>query len=80
MAISSAQCRGARGMLNWTRADLAEASGVSPRALADFEADNRHPIRSTLAAIQRALEDAGIEFTNGDQPGVRLRRIRSQKR
>jgi len=24
-------------------------------------------------AIQRALESAGVEFTNGDQPGVRLR-------
>ncbi len=26
-----------------------------------------------LAAIQRVLEEAGAEFTNGDQPGVRLR-------
>jgi hypothetical protein len=24
--------------------------------------------------MQRALEDAGVEFTNGDQPGVRMRR------
>jgi CTP:molybdopterin cytidylyltransferase MocA len=27
---------------------------------------------STVAALKRALETAGIEFTNGDQPGVRL--------
>jgi hypothetical protein len=27
----------------------------------------------TLAAIRRALERAGVEFTNGDAPGVRLR-------
>jgi hypothetical protein len=26
----------------------------------------------TIEALQRALEAAGIEFTNGDQPGVRL--------
>ncbi len=72
MTISSEQCRGARAMLNMNRATLAAASGVSARAIADFEADNRKPIRATMAALQRALEDAGIEFTNGDQPGVRL--------
>jgi hypothetical protein len=26
----------------------------------------------TVDALQRALEAAGIEFTNGEQPGVRL--------
>jgi hypothetical protein len=26
----------------------------------------------TIDSLQRALEAAGIEFTNGDQPGVRL--------
>jgi hypothetical protein len=28
----------------------------------------------TIEALQRALEAAGVEFTNGDQPGVRLTR------
>ena len=28
--------------------------------------------QSTMERLQRALEAAGIEFTNGDQPGVRL--------
>ena len=32
--------------------------------------DGEH--RTTIDALQRALEAAGIEFTNGDQPGVRL--------
>ena len=27
-----------------------------------------------LAAIRAALVAAGVEFTNGDQPGVRLRK------
>ena len=26
----------------------------------------------TIEAIRRALEAAGVEFTNGEQPGVRL--------
>jgi hypothetical protein len=34
----------------------------------------------TIAAIVRALEDAGVEFTNGDQAGVRFARSRSAKR
>jgi transcriptional regulator with XRE-family HTH domain len=55
-----------------TRAQLAEACGVSARAIADFEADKRQPIKATLAAIQRALEDAGVEFSDGGQPGIRL--------
>ena len=28
--------------------------------------------QSTMDRLQRALEAAGVEFTNGDQPGVRL--------
>ena len=28
--------------------------------------------QSTMDALQGALEAAGVEFTNGDQPGVRL--------
>jgi hypothetical protein len=27
---------------------------------------------ATLAAIKKALEKAGVEFTNGKRPGVRL--------
>ena len=32
------------------------------------------PGTNNLAAIRAALEAAGVEFTNGDQPGVRLRK------
>jgi hypothetical protein len=34
----------------------------------------RVPNRNNLAAIQRVLEEAGVEFTNGDAPCVRLRK------
>ena len=30
--------------------------------------------RVTTGAIRAALEAGGVEFTNGDQPGVRLRK------
>jgi hypothetical protein len=34
------------------------------------------PKASTLRAIQAALEAAGIEFTNGGQPGVKMKAVR----
>ncbi len=66
-------------MLHISQQELAEASGVSPRAIADFELGNRKPIRATMAALQRALESAGVEFTDGDQPGVRLAKAKKGK-
>jgi hypothetical protein len=31
----------------------------------------------TIEALQRSLEAAGVEFTNGDGPGVKLRMQRA---
>lgn len=59
-------------MLGWSRKDLAQAARVAERTLIDFERGERRPYARTLADIQRALEAAGIEFTDGDAPGVRL--------
>ncbi|GEP06612.1 hypothetical protein MOX02_46500 [Methylobacterium oxalidis] len=36
-------------------------------------AGNADPKVSALAAIERAPAEAGIEFSNGGKPGVRLR-------
>jgi transcriptional regulator with XRE-family HTH domain len=72
MPFSPAQCRAARALIDMSQVALAEAAGVSSRTILDFEAGKRKPIKATLAAIQRALEDAGVEITNGGQPGVRL--------
>jgi transcriptional regulator with XRE-family HTH domain len=74
MAISPAQCRAARGLIAMDQADLAEAANVSRNVIIDFEKGRRVPTRNNLAAIQRVLEKAGAEFTNGDAPGVRLRK------
>ena len=38
-----------------------------------FENEQSGGYAKTLAAIRRALEAAGAEFTDGDAPGVRLR-------
>ena len=68
------QCRAARALLNWTQAELAEKAAVAKQTLTDFERGARQPYPRTLADIRAALERAGIEFTNGDSPGVRLKK------
>jgi DNA-binding transcriptional regulator YiaG len=73
MSISSAQCRAARGLVAMDQAVLAEGASVSRNVVIDFEKGRRTPTRNNLAAIQRVLEAAGVEFTNGNRPGVRLK-------
>jgi transcriptional regulator with XRE-family HTH domain len=73
MSFVPAQSRAARALLNWSQANLASASGVATKTVADFERQERSPYPRTLADIQRALEAAGVEFSNGGQPGVKLK-------
>ena len=68
------QCLGARAMLRMKREELAAAAQVAPATLFDFESGRRQPQPRTLAAIRAALEAAGVVFTNGDEPGVKLRK------
>ena len=72
--MSPDQCRAARAFLAWSQQELARRAKVGLSTLRDFEARRRKPIPNNLAAIKTALEAAGIEFTNGDVPGVRLRK------
>ncbi|MBI1207458.1 MAG: helix-turn-helix domain-containing protein [Azospirillum sp.] len=67
--ITSAQCRAARGLIEMTQPGLAAASGVSLRTISHFEKGRRSPIPANLSAIQRALEAAGVRFT---ERGVEL--------
>jgi transcriptional regulator with XRE-family HTH domain len=69
--ISIEQMKAARALLEWTQEDLAEAAGLSKPSVNTLERRIANPKIETLEAIQRALEGAGIEFTEG--PGVKLR-------
>ncbi|MFG1179004.1 helix-turn-helix transcriptional regulator [Xanthobacter versatilis] len=74
--ITPQQIRGARAMLGLTQADLAKAAGISATALNNIERGSADPKASTLLAIQKALEAAGVIFVaeNGEGPGVRLKK------
>jgi DNA-binding XRE family transcriptional regulator len=67
------QIRAARGLLNWTVQELAEKAGIERTTIYQIEAGKYAGDVGTLMAIRRVFEDAGIEFTNGRWPGVRLR-------
>ena len=71
--MTSAQIRAARALLNWTIQELAEKVGVDRNTIAQIEAGRYASDAETLAIIRRVLETAGVEFTNGRWPGVRLR-------
>lgn len=71
--ITAAQLRAARGLIGWSQSELADASKVGRATIADFEAGKREPYERTLDDLRAALEAAGVEFTNGGQPGVRLK-------
>ena len=72
--VTSAQIRAARGLLDWTVRDLAEHSAVHRDMISKIETGAYAGAPATLEAIRRTLEYAGVEFTNGDAPGVKLRK------
>jgi DNA-binding XRE family transcriptional regulator len=72
MEITPAQCRGARGLLDWTQADLAKKVGIALRTVRDFESGKRRPLQIVRSSIKQALEEAGIEFLGDD--GLRLKK------
>ena len=69
--MKAIQLRMARAAIGWGVRELAEKAGVTANTVTRIE-NGADAKQSTIDALQRALEAAGIEFTNGDQPGVRL--------
>lgn len=73
--ITSAQIRAARALLDWSRSDLSEKSGVGASALMRLESANGIPSGNikTFEAVQRTLEGAGIEFIGTAEDGAGVR-------
>ncbi|MCJ2136709.1 helix-turn-helix domain-containing protein [Methylobacterium sp. J-026] len=75
MSLTAAQSRAARGLLDWSQAELGKRSNLSESTIRDFEKGRRTPSPNNLSAIQQSLEAAGVEFIpqNGGGAGVRMR-------
>ena len=73
--ITAAQCRAARGLLQWRQKDLAEKSGISALAIRNFETGKTAPHNATLKVLRQTFKTAGVEFIdeNGGGPGLRLK-------
>lgn len=76
------QVREARKLLNLSRFRLAQQCSVPENTIRVFEATGtlpkatkspEHPVRR-LTAIRTTLEAAGVVFTDGKEPGVKLRK------
>jgi transcriptional regulator with XRE-family HTH domain len=75
MPLTPAQSRAARGLLDWSQAELGKKANLSESTVRDFEKGRRLPTINNLEAIRRAIESAGVEFIaeNGGGAGVRLK-------
>ena len=73
--ITSAQIRAARGMLDWSRRDLANSSGISFASMMRLESFDGVPASNfkTLEAIKKAFEEAGVEFIGTPEKGAGVR-------
>jgi transcriptional regulator with XRE-family HTH domain len=81
------QVKAARLLLGWSMSRLGMRSGTSVHTVRIFERTGqvaklygRMEQVDPVAAICATLEAAGVEFTDEDAPGVRLRKLVPQKK
>jgi transcriptional regulator with XRE-family HTH domain len=79
--VSIRQIKAARALLGWSQEELAARAGVSVPTVKRLEAANGllGGRLDTGMKLCNALEQAGIDFTNGNQPGVRLRKTKRKR-
>jgi transcriptional regulator with XRE-family HTH domain len=80
--VTAAQCRAARGLLDWSQQELADRAGLGIVTIRQIEADITDPRRATLVVLKQAFERAGVEFIdeNGGGAGVRIRKRKRTKK
>jgi predicted transcriptional regulator len=74
--VTPREVRAARAFLGWTRQQLADRAIVALNTVIRLEQGVVDTRSSTLDAVRRALEAAGIEFLSlrEDSEGIRVRR------
>ena len=72
--ITGAQIRQARKLVGWSVKELGDRTKLAASTVQRAECVDGEPsiTEAHAAAIRKALETAGVEFINGDVPGVKL--------
>jgi hypothetical protein len=78
--ITPEQARGARVLLGWVPRRVCRSLAITPSTL--HRAENHkgktgHAAPAVFAKLRRLYEAECVEFTNGGQPGVKLRALRT---
>lgn len=63
--INADQVKAARGMLDWSRKDLADKADLNMETIKNFENGDVQIRKDNLDKIKNAIEKAGIEFIEG---------------
>lgn len=79
-ALTSAQCRAGRALIEWSQAQLSQAASIDVQTIADFEKRFRAADETTRRRLRAALEAAGVVFIaeNGGGAGARLKFSRQE--
>src|SRR4051812_14774213 len=79
-ALTAAQCRAARALIEWSLAQLSQSASIDIQTIADFEKRIRAVDETTRRRLRATLEAAGVMFIseNGGGAGARLRFSREE--
>ena len=70
MKLLPEQCRAARGLLNWTQAELASYAGVSRSTVRDFEGERHELLPASMSLLIQTFENAGVMLIAPGQMGA----------
>jgi transcriptional regulator with XRE-family HTH domain len=72
--ITGEQIKAARTLLGWSQLKLAIKAQLNDTAIRKFEKGQRLLSPKDIMLATRVLETAGVEFTNGKQSKVQMRK------
>lgn len=73
MTIIPAQSRAARGLLDWSLADLGDRTNLTESTIRGFESGQSPLAAEDLCALRAAFEAGGVEFIPEDSEGAGVR-------
>jgi len=75
MALTGAQIRAARGLLNLSVAELASQTGLAINTIRKAEGTNELAAvtQASVTLIRKTLEEAGVHFIDADTLGAGVR-------